>query len=87
MGKSPKSSLSRMIYFNPDIVFDNSIMLFVNSFNFPSILTNKYMEIAIGNPKLAIVEYISCIVSPPFNSQFTMHDSQLLGSSFRDLTG
>jgi len=41
------------------MTLESSDILSVRAFSFPSILTNKYMEITIGNPRFAILEYIS----------------------------
>lgn len=48
------------------IVFESSVILAVKSFSFPSILTKRYMDITIGNPRFAMPENISSMVSPTF---------------------
>lgn len=52
------------------IVFESSIILAVNSFNFPSILTKRYMDITIGNPRFAMPVNISSMISPPKKGPF-----------------
>lgn len=57
------------------IVLDSWTIDSVSWFSFPSILTNKYMEITIGKPRLATPEYISSTQSHPFEKSIRGHQS------------